>query len=126
MHTADQGVQRTAKAGRRRWVGLAVSLILLVAIFGFLFPMLTDYADVWNDIGDLDTGWIVVLALAGIWNLFALIPLVMVSQPGTRFGEAFVDMTAGTAAANTVPGGSAIGIGINWAMFDSWGFTPTE
>ena len=25
-----------------------------------------------------------------------------------------------------MPGGSAIGVGVNWAMFDSWGFTPPE
>ncbi len=28
--------------------------------------------------------------------------------------------------ANAVPAGSAIGVGINWAMFDSWGFQPAE
>jgi uncharacterized protein (TIRG00374 family) len=118
--------ERAPKSRRRRWLGIGISIVLIVAVFGFLLPKLADYADVWDTIGDLDSWDIVVLSVVGILNLFALAPLVMVSQPGTRFMEAFVNMTAGSAVANTVPGGSAIGIGINWAMFDSWGFTPAE
>ncbi len=114
------------KRRRRKWLGIAFSIVFLIAVFGFLLPKLTDYADVWDYARDLDTGGIIALTIVGIWNLFALVPVVMTSQPGTRFWEAFVDITAGTTAANTVPGGSAVGIGINWAMFDSWGFTPQE
>jgi uncharacterized protein (TIRG00374 family) len=134
--TADQGApaprpdaprsRRRPAWSPRRWVGLAFSIVLLIAIFGFLLPKLADYADVWGAIGDLSTGGAVALAIAGAFSLLALVPVVMVSQPGTTYPEAFVDLNAGTAAANTVPGGSAIGIGINWAIFDSWGFTPGE
>jgi uncharacterized membrane protein YbhN (UPF0104 family) len=103
-----------------------VTVVLLVAVFGFLLPKLADYGDAWNSLGDLDVqGW-AALVLVAAWNLVALVPLVMVSLPGLRFTEAFVNMTAGTAVANTVPGGSAIGVGINWAMYDSWGFMPAE
>lgn len=110
----------------RRWLGVGVTVVLVVAVFGFLLPKLADYRDVWEELGELDTtGW-VALIVVGVWNLFALTPLVMVSMPGVRFSQAFVDTTAGTAVANAVPGGSAIGVAINWAMFDSWGFTPAE
>jgi putative heme transporter len=118
--------ERAPRSRRRRWIGIVVSVVLIVAVFGFLLPKLADYADVWDVVSGLDSWDIFLLSVVGIWNLFALAPLVMVSQPGTRFMEAFVNMTAGAAVANTVPGGSAIGIGINWAMFDSWGFTPAE
>jgi uncharacterized protein (TIRG00374 family) len=118
--------ERTPASRRRRRLGIALSVVLIVAVFGFLFPKLADYTDVWDTIQDLDAWDTIALVVVGVWNLFALSPLVVVSQPGTRFMEAFVDMTAGTAVANTVPGGSALGIAINWAMFDSWGFTPAE
>jgi uncharacterized protein (TIRG00374 family) len=110
----------------RRWLGAAVTVVLLVAVFGFLFPKLADYGEAWDSLNDLDgAGWVALVVVA-IWNLLALVPLVIVSLPGVRFGQAFLDMSAGTAVANSVPAGSAIGIGVNWAMFDSWGFTPTE
>jgi len=101
-------------------------VVLLVAVFGFLFPKLADYGDVWDSLGELDTqGW-VALVIVAAWNLVALVPLVVVSLPGLRVRDAFLNMSAGTAIANSVPAGSAIGVGVNWAMFDSWGFTPAE
>jgi uncharacterized membrane protein YbhN (UPF0104 family) len=118
--------ERAPGSRRRRWIGIAVSVVLVVAVFGFLLPKLADYADVWDTVKDLDDGDALLLSLVGVWNLFALAPLVMTAQPGVRFVEGFVNINAGSAVANTVPGGSAIGIAINWAMFDSWGFTPAE
>ncbi len=95
-------------------------------MFGFLFPKLADYGEAWDSLGDLDTtGWVALVVVA-VWNLVALVPLIIVSMPGLRFREAFVNMSAGTAVANSVPAGSAIGIGVNWAMYDSWGFLPAE
>ena len=101
-------------------------MVLIVAVFGFFLPKLADYADIWDVIESLDSSDLVLITIVGVWNLFALAPLVMTAQPGVRFMEAFVNINAGSAAANTVPGGSAIGIAINWTMFDSWGFTPAE
>ena len=119
----------SARAGRspaRRWIGAVTTVVLLVAVFGFFFPKLADYGEIWDDLQDLDMkGW-GALILAAIWNLVALVPLVMVSMPGATFKECFLNLSAGTAVANSVPGGSAIGVGINWAMFDSWGFPPAE
>jgi len=101
-------------------------VVLIVAVFGFFLPKLADYSDIWDDLQDLHASDLVLITAVGVWNLFALAPLVMTAQPGVRFMEGFVNINAGSAVANTVPGGSAIGIAINWAMFDSWGFTPAE
>jgi uncharacterized membrane protein YbhN (UPF0104 family) len=127
----DAEERSDSPAPNRRWttkriLGAVFSLLLVLAVFGFLLPKLADYRDIFSDLDDLSTGSWIALAIVGIWNVFALTPLVVVSLPGVRFREAFVDLTAGTAVANTVPAGSAIGIGINWAIFDSWGFAPAE
>ena len=115
-----------SSATRKRWLGLAVTIVLVASVFGFFLPKLADYRDVWHSLEDLDiTGW-AALATAAAWNLVALVPLLMVSLPGLRFWPGFVNMTAGTAVANTVPAGGAIGIGVNWAVYDSWGFPPQE
>jgi uncharacterized membrane protein YbhN (UPF0104 family) len=110
----------------KRALGVVVSVVLVVAVFAFFLPKLADYGEVWDTITDVDAAPLTALVVLSLWNLVALVPLWVVAQPGVTLAEGFVDMTAGTAAANTLPAGSAIGIGINWAMYDSWGFTPAE
>jgi putative heme transporter len=124
--TTNNATTTTRRWTTKRVLGAVFSLVLIVAVFGFLLPKLADYRDIFSDLDDLSSSAWIALAIVGVWNLFALTPLVVVSLPGVRFREAFVDLTAGTAVANTVPAGSAIGVAVNWAMFDSWGFIPAE
>jgi uncharacterized membrane protein YbhN (UPF0104 family) len=110
----------------RHWLGAAVSVVLVVLSFGFLLPKLADYSDVWHTIRTLDAGDAVLLAALAVFSLLSLALVVVVALPGVRFREAFVNLSAGTAFANTIPAGSAIGVGVNWAIYDSWGFEPSE
>lgn len=45
----------------------------------------------------------------------------MAVTPGLSFGRAMVMTQSTTAVSNTVPGGSAIGIGMTYSMLGSWG-----
>ena len=79
--------ERAPRPRRRRWIGIAVSIVLIVAVFGFLLPKLADYADVWDVVQGLDSWDIIALTAVGVWNLFALAPLVMTAQPVERVDE---------------------------------------
>jgi pimeloyl-ACP methyl ester carboxylesterase len=46
--------------------------------------------------------------------------------PGLGFWRAMVMTQATTAVANTVPGGSAIGIGMTYGMLGSWGYSRSR
>src|SRR5438093_964306 len=50
----------------------------------------------------------------------------MTVTPGLGFWRAMVMTQATTAVANTVPGGSAIGIGMTYTMLGSWGYSRSR
>jgi hypothetical protein len=61
--------------------------------------------------------------LLAAWNLVTYWLLWMAVTPGLRWTQAMALAQSGTAVTNTVPGGSGIGVGLAYAMVDSWGFS---
>ena len=57
-----------------------------------------------------------ILGLLAIWNLSTYAFVWMTVTPGLGFWHAMTMTQATTAVANTVPGGSAIGIGVTYSM----------
>lgn len=105
-------------------LGFAVTVLVVVVVFGFVFPQLADYSDVFDRITAIDTlEWIILSVLAG-WFLIAYVFVLMATLPTLRFGEGFVVQTFGTAINNTIPAGGAVALPLQYAMFLSWGFTP--
>ncbi|GMR02051.1 MAG: hypothetical protein BMS9Abin20_0377 [Acidimicrobiia bacterium] len=113
---------------KRPWwqqiLSIAVTLLVLVVVFGFVIPQLADYRSVLDYIGAIDTGeWLVLVALS-IWFLVAYAIVLMQVLRTLSLREAFVNQTTGTAITNAVPSGGAIALPLNYTMYMSWGFTP--
>ncbi len=127
MPTVDglgEAPQRKKQALWKRLASAAVTVVVLVAVFGFILPNLADYRDVLDYVAAIDTGEWVVVAFFAIAFLMAY-PIVLVQVMDTlRVRESFVNHMAGTAVTNAVPSGGAIALPINYAMYMSWGFTP--
>ena len=104
-----------------RWFQGALSLLVVVAIFGFFFPKVADYGAVWDTIAAMTPLELATLGLVAAWNLFSYWPMLTAVQPGLRLREAAVANLASTAVANTVPGGGALGVGVTMTMQRSWG-----
>ena len=62
------------------------------------------------------------MACFAAFNLWTYLPMNMSVLPGLRMKEAFVANNASTAVANTLPAGGALGVGVNFGFFRSWGF----
>jgi putative heme transporter len=107
---------------RSRAAQAALSLAVVLLIFGFFFPKLANYGEVWDTIQAMTGLEILGLVLVASWNLASYWPLLMVTLPGLRVREAAVSNLASTAVANTLPGGGALGIGVTVTMQHSWGF----
>jgi uncharacterized protein (TIRG00374 family) len=111
---------------RWRSVQAAASLLLVGLIFGFFFPKLADYGDVWTTITTMrPLERVTLLAVAAV-NLVAYWPMLTAVQPGLRLREAAVANLASTAVANTLPGGAALGVGVTMTMQRSWGIPLPE
>jgi uncharacterized membrane protein YbhN (UPF0104 family) len=61
-----------------------------------------------------------------VWNLATYWIVMVATTPGLTYRQAAVATESSTAVSNTVPGGSAIGIGLNYGMYYSWGFSRSR
>jgi putative heme transporter len=118
---ADQAPPAASHRSRTRLVVQGVlSLVLVVAIFYFLRRRI-DPAETWAAIAAMTWSELTTLGLLAVWNLCTYAFVWMAVTPGLGFWRAMVMTQATTAVANTVPGGSAIGIGMTYSMLGSWG-----
>jgi uncharacterized protein (TIRG00374 family) len=104
---------------------IGLSLVLVVAIFYFLRKKF-DPAQVWAAVTDMTWLELSILGLLAIWNLCTYAFVWMTVTPGLRFWRAMVMTQATTAISNTVPAGSAIGIGMTYGMLGSWGYSRSR
>lgn len=111
---------------RRRIVRSLVSGGVVIAIFVGALPAFADYKDVAATIADIPLPWVAVLLVAAVASIAPHWWVLVASMPGLRFPEAGAANLASSAAANTLPGGGAVGVGVSYGMYASWGFSPLE
>ena len=120
----EQAADGTVKHSSRTRMAarIVLALALIVVIFWYLLKDIS-LADVWAAITAMT--WIELAGLLAIaaWNLVTYAFVWMTVTPGLTFGRAMVMTQATTAITNTVPAGSAVGIGMTYAMLGSWGFS---
>jgi uncharacterized protein (TIRG00374 family) len=108
-------------------VQAVLSLVLVVVIFYFLLKKI-DLGQVWAAIRSMTGLELGLLGLLAVWNLctYAFVWMAVTPDPRLSFGHAMVMTQSTTAVANTVPGGSAIGIGMTYTMLGSWGYSRSK
>jgi putative heme transporter len=106
-------------------VQVVVSLVLVVVIFYFLIKKI-DLPRAWAAVTSMTWLELTTLGLLAVWNLCTYAFVWMSVAPGLGFWRAMVMTQATTAVANTVPGGSAIGIGMTYGMLGSWGYSRSR
>jgi len=122
----DQQPAMASRRSRTRMIVQGVlSLVLIVVIFYFLLKKI-DLAQVWTAITDMTWLELTILGLLAVWNLCTYAFVWMSVTPGLSFGHAMVMTQSTTAVANTVPGGSAVGIGMTYMMLGSWGYSRSR
>jgi uncharacterized protein (TIRG00374 family) len=122
----NQGPPATTRRSRTRLLAQGVlSLVLVVAIFYFLRKKF-DPAQMWTAISAMTSLELALLGLLAVWNLCTYAFVWMAVTPGLGFWRAMMMTQATTAVANTVPGGSAIGIGMTYSMLGSWGYSRSR
>ena len=116
--------QKSQRPWWKQAISTGVTLLVLVAVFGFVLPKLADYRSIIEYIGSISALEWALLGLASIAFLFAY-PVVLEQVMQTlRLREAFANHMTGTAITNSVPSGGALALPVNYTMYMSWGFTP--
>jgi uncharacterized protein (TIRG00374 family) len=119
--------EKTAKRSSPGWMAVKVgfSLLLVVAIFYYLLTGI-DLALVWAEIRSMTWREDLILGVIALWNLATYALVWMSVTPGLGFGRAMVMTQSTTAVTNTVPGGSAIGVGMTYVMLGGWGYSGSR
>jgi uncharacterized protein (TIRG00374 family) len=123
IHTATPSKRKVA---HRRIVSVGLSLALLAAIFYFVVPDLPDFSTVWGHVTAMTPLELGILAVVAAWNLATYWLVMVAATPGLKYRQAMVATQSSTAVANTLPGGSAISVGLTYAMLGSWGFSKSR
>jgi uncharacterized protein (TIRG00374 family) len=116
--------QKPQRPWWKQAISIGITVVVLVAVFGFVLPQLADYRSILDYIGSISTFEWALLAMASAAFLIAY-PIVLEQAMRTlALHEAFVNHMTGTAITNSVPSGGALALPVNYTMYMSWGFTP--
>jgi len=128
QHEASDRPGRSTRAPVRakEIAKFAISLVLLVLIFRYVFRQFAGLSGVWDAIRTLTPGEIAALVLATAWSLFTYWIVVVLATPGLTYPQAAVMTQSTTAVANSVPVGGAVSVGLTYAMLTSWGFSKAR
>ena len=118
--------QSEAPPLRRRVLGAVFSVVVALALLVGILPAMADFSQVWAAIRSLGWGEAAVLMAFAVWNLLTYQFVTMAALPGLSLGRAFMVGQISTAVSNTVPAGSAVGVGITYAMFSSYGYSAAQ
>ncbi|MGI8757761.1 MAG: lysylphosphatidylglycerol synthase transmembrane domain-containing protein [Acidimicrobiales bacterium] len=100
-----------------------LSLVVVVALLFVVLPRVADLSEVWAAIRAMTLLEVLsVLTVAG-WNLLSYWLVQLSVLPGLRPTQAAVASQSSTALANTLPAGAAVGVGVMYSMYASWGFS---
>jgi putative heme transporter len=115
--------QRSSRTPRGRSIviraGFAVGIV--VAVFFGVLPRLADLSEAGHQaasMGGLDIATLGVLAIVSVVAYAFVLTAVM---PGLSLAQAVVVSQSSTAVANTMPAGGALGVGVSYRFYGSWG-----
>ena len=121
------GDRRESRPGAgRRVARILVSLGLVALMFAYMLGQLSDVSDVRAAVGAMTSVEVGTLLLLAVWNLVTYWLVMVAATPGLTYPQAVVLTESSTAVANTVPGGSAVAMGLTYAMLGSWGFSRSR
>ena len=106
----------------RRVLGITASIALVAALLVGVLPAMADFGEVWSAIQSLTWLETISLLLVAAWNILTYQFIILAALPGLTLLRAFVVGQISTAVSNTLPAGSAIGVGVTYTMFSSFGF----
>jgi uncharacterized membrane protein YbhN (UPF0104 family) len=111
------------RPSRRR---LLVRVLLAVAVVAVVYlglgPKLVDVDQVWATLRAMTWLELVTLVVAAVWNLVSYLLPQLAAMPGLSLRQAVLESHASTAVGNLMPVGQAVGLGVTYRFYTSYGF----
>lgn len=109
-----------AASPRRPWAQGLLSAAVVVAVVWYSRSMV-DWGQVWVAVVDMTWLELLTLALLAAWNILTYLFVMVAAMPGLSYRDAFVVGQSSTAVSATLPAGSALGVGLSYRMYASYG-----
>lgn len=110
----------------RKALQVLVSVVLVVGIFWYVLGQFADLSEVWAAMRTLSWPEVALLVTAAVWNLVTYWIVTVIATPGLTYPQAAVLTGSTTAVSNSLPAGSALGVGLTYTMLSSWGFSKSR
>jgi putative heme transporter len=111
------------RPSRRR---LVVRGLLAVAVVGAVYlgllPKLVDVGQVWATLRAMTWLELATLVAAAVWNLGSYLLPQLAALPGLSLRQAVLESHASTAVGSLLPAGQAVGLGVTYRFYTSYGF----
>jgi hypothetical protein len=109
-----------------RLIQAGIAIVVVGAAFIGVLPRISDLDRVWTIVRSLSWTEMLILIALSAWNVVTYWPMLVAAMPGLTLGQAAVVCQSSTSVAMTLPGGGAIAVGVSYAMYTSWGFSPAS
>jgi uncharacterized membrane protein YbhN (UPF0104 family) len=101
-------------------VVLAVAVV--AAVYFGLLPKVVDVRQVGATLKAMTWLELATLLAAAVWNLVSYLLPQLAATPGLTPRQAFLESHASTAVGNLLPAGQAVGLGVTYRLYTSYGF----
>ena len=110
--------------GRKQILATILTLAVVVVVFAEVLPKLGDYDRAWEAIRTMPPVWILALVVATVGVVVVYVWPYTAVLPDLGYRRAFVVRQTSFAISNAIPGGGAIGLGVQYAMLAGYGIGP--
>lgn len=98
-----------------------IGLVVVVAVFAFLFPQIANYGQALDQLERLNGWWILALIGTSVLNVMVYPLTVLAALPYVRYAHAFIQRQVGFLISNILPGGGAFAIGTQYSILARYG-----
>ncbi|MDO8733130.1 MAG: lysylphosphatidylglycerol synthase transmembrane domain-containing protein [Actinomycetota bacterium] len=98
-----------------------IGLVIVIAVFAFLFPQMGDYRAALTQIADMAPIWIAALAVASAINIGIYPFTTSAAMPEVGYRTSFINRQAGFSISNILPGGGALAAATQYAILARYG-----
>ncbi|HEX2158511.1 MAG TPA: hypothetical protein VHS79_16270, partial [Actinomycetes bacterium] len=122
MAQSEEPAARGRPSRRRLVVRVLLAVAVVAAVYLGLLPNLVDVDQVWATLRAMTWLELATLLLAAIWNLLSYLLPQLAALPGLSLRQAALESHASTAVGNVLPAGQAVGLGVTYRFYTSYGF----
>ena len=107
---------------RQLVVRLLLAVVVIAVVYLWLLPKLVDVSQVWATLRAMTWPELATLLVAAVWNLVSYMLPQLAALPGLSLGQAALESHTSTAVGNLLPAGQAVGLGVTYRFYTSYGF----